>query len=85
MAHMAGSLAKYGIYMHPNGTIKIDGDALSIAFAHTTTGTGMKPPEIISISIRDRAWPYINQIKTIKRLCEINGITCEPIGETLKI
>ncbi|AZU99684.1 hypothetical protein SBP1_gp092 [Vibrio virus vB_VspP_SBP1] len=26
MAHMAGTLAKYGIYLHPNGVIKIDGD-----------------------------------------------------------
>lgn len=55
MAHMAGSLAKYSIHPHSNGTIKIDGDHIPIAFAQPTTGTGVKPPEVVSVGIRDRA------------------------------
>lgn len=84
-AHMAGVLAKYNIYLHPNGTIKIDEYPVSIAFAHFAHGSGLQPPTVIKVGIRDRARDYVNAIKTIKEVCKEYDIPCEAVNDELKI
>lgn len=84
-AHLAGVLAKYNIYLHPNGTIKIDGDPVSIAFAHFAPGSGLQPPTVIKVGIRDRARDYVNAIKTIKEVCKEHDIPCDAVSKRLTI
>jgi len=83
--HLAGILAKYHIYLNPNGTIKIDREAVSIAFAHASHRTGMEPPTVTHIVLRKHAQPYVNEIKTLKEVCKKYDIPLRVIDEAFKI
>lgn len=85
---MVRILRPYGIYLHPNGVIKIEGDSMSIAYAYVNAPNldDINKPQVINnIAIRGRAWPYINQIKTLKEICKQHNVELAPISGDMYI